>query len=138
MKFSLKKLFGHAVIMISDVTKKPSINSHLMKTDLDIGEFRVDSRRQRNIEVIYFAILALSDLKGNFIVKNQISLKGRKSMNNQKDQLDYADVGSIFTENKVPMRNLVQDLKVDAYKRSLFLDHLKTVQEGVAKRKLDK
>lgn len=50
-------------------------------------------------------------------------------MKQAKIQVDYADVGSIFAENKVSMRGLVQDLQVDSYKRSLFIEHLKYVQE---------
>lgn len=109
-----------------------------MKTQQPHGEFRVDSKRLLTVETIYFAIQALSDLKGTFTVRSQLSIEGRKSLNNQKVQLDFADVGSIFTESKVPLRNLVHDLKVDSYKRSLFLEHLKSVQSQQAVRKLER
>ena len=45
------------------------------------------------------------------------------------EDLDFEDVNSLFRDNPVPLRHVVEDLKKDGYKRSLFLDHLKQVKE---------
>jgi len=45
------------------------------------------------------------------------------------EDLDFEDVHSLFRDNPVPLRQVVQDLKTDGTKRSLFLDHLRQLKD---------
>lgn len=54
------------------------------------------------------------------------------------EDLDFEDVHSLFRDNPVPLRHVVQDLKQDGYKRGLFLEHLRQLKELRKKQSLAK
>lgn len=51
--------------------------------------------------------------------------------------LDYEKIDKIFEESQAPMRSIVEELKKDNNKRSLFLDHLKKLKRTRREEKLE-